>query len=121
MFNFQFNYTFIFFYILIICLLLSLLFFLSYFITKKNPTYDKLSAYECGYEAFNDVQQHQDIRYFILGLLFIIFDIEVMFLFPLISILSFDGNFFFLMGFDFLIELGLGYLIAWQFSIFDWK
>lgn len=121
MFSFQYSYSYIIIYVLIISCVLLLLFGISYLITKKNPSYDKLSAYECGYEAFNDVKQQHDIRYFLLGLLFIVFDIELLFLFPLMFILSIDGSFFFILGFDFLVELGIGYVIAWQLSIFDWK
>lgn len=121
MYSFQYPYILIGSFALVISILLCILICLSYLITKQNPSFDKLSAYECGFEAFNDTQQQQDIRYFILGLLFIIFDIELMFLFPWIAILSLQGSFTFWIGIDFLIELLIGYLVAWKLYIFDWN
>lgn len=121
MYFFQYPYIYIIIFSIYVGLLLCILLFISYLISQQNPNLDKLSAYECGYEAFNDTQQQQDIRYFIIGLLFIIFDIELMFLFPWITILFQENNFIFWIGIDFLIELGLSFLIAWFLYIFDWK
>ena len=89
---------------------------------KKDSNFEKLSAYECGYEAFNDTQQKYDIRYFIIALLFIIFDVELMFIFPWVISLSFPGvPIIFWVGLDFLVELMLTYIIVWLLYIFDWK
>lgn len=121
MFTISSTYFLISFYSIFIGCILFLLFFVSYIISKQNPNLEKLSAYECGYEAFNDTQQQQDIRYFIIGLLFIIFDIELMFLFPWILIVNFPGTLAFWVGIDFLIELGLSFLLPWILFIYDWK
>lgn len=121
MFAFQLPYCNIVFFMFSILVLVSLLLMLTSLIATQNPTYEKLSSYECGFEAFNDTQQQHDIRYFILGLLFIIFDIELMFLFPWVFSLIVPGNFILWIGLDFLIELGVGYILLWQLYIFDWN
>jgi NADH-quinone oxidoreductase subunit A len=73
--------------ILIICILFSLflgliIFSLSYLIAIQNPDTEKMSAYECGFEPFEDARNKFDVRFYIVAILFIIFDIEVVYLFP---------------------------------------
>jgi NADH-quinone oxidoreductase subunit A len=120
MYSYQFPYFIGIFFSFWLIGLISFLSIITSLMATQNPTFDKLSSYECGFEAFNDTQQQQDIRYFILGLLFIIFDIELMFLFPWVSCLSATGNSILIIGLDFLIELAIGYLMLWKLEIFDW-
>ena len=73
--------------ILLICISFSLIlglliFSLSYFIGVQNPDAEKNSAYECGFEPFEDARNKFDVRFYIVAILFIIFDIEVVYLFP---------------------------------------
>jgi NADH-quinone oxidoreductase subunit A len=73
--------------ILIICILFSLflgliIFSLSYLIAIQNPDTEKMSAYECGFEPFEDARNKFDVRFYVVAILFIIFDIEVVYLFP---------------------------------------
>jgi NADH-quinone oxidoreductase subunit A len=69
--------------VLIISIFLSLLiFFLSFFIANQIGGTEKLSAYECGFEPFEDARNTFDVRFYIIALLFIIFDLEVTFIFP---------------------------------------
>jgi NADH-quinone oxidoreductase subunit A len=73
--------------VILICLLFStflglLIFSLSYFIGVQNPDSEKISAYECGFEPFEDARNKFDVRFYIVAILFIIFDIEVVYLFP---------------------------------------
>jgi NADH-quinone oxidoreductase subunit A len=73
--------------IILICLFLSLLiglliFSLSFFIAIQNPDSEKISAYECGFEPFEDARNKFDVRFYIIAILFIIFDVEVVYLFP---------------------------------------
>jgi len=73
--------------ILITCILFSLIlgliiFSLSYLIAIQNPDTEKMSAYECGFEPFEDARNKFDVRFYIVAILFIIFDIEVVYLFP---------------------------------------
>lgn len=118
---FQYTYLSLLFYFLDVIIIVFLVLGIAFLFSRNDSNFEKLSAYECGYEAFNDTQQEYDIRYFLIGLLFIIFDIELMFLFPWIISLSFSGNFIFWVGIDFLIELALSFILAWYLYIFDWK
>ena len=67
----------------IISLIISLLiFFASYFLAYQNYDFEKLSAYECGFQPFEDARNKFDIKFYLVAILFIIFDLEVSFLFP---------------------------------------
>lgn len=73
--------------VILICLLFSLflgflIFSLSYLIAIQNPDSEKISAYECGFEPFEDARNKFDVRFYIIAILFIIFDVEVVYLFP---------------------------------------
>jgi NADH:ubiquinone oxidoreductase subunit 3 (subunit A) len=73
--------------IIFICILFSLflgliIFLLSYFLAVQNPDSEKISAYECGFEPFEDARNKFDVRFYIVAILFIIFDVEVIYLFP---------------------------------------
>ena len=92
----------------------------SYFLAKQNPDSEKLSAYECGFEPYEDARQTFDVKFCVIAILFIIFDIEIMFLIPwCVSISKLD-----LLGFwsmiDFLIELGVGFFYVWYVKALDW-
>lgn len=92
----------------------------SYFLAKQNPDSEKLSAYECGFEPYEDSRHVFDIKFCVIAILFIIFDIEIMFLIPwCISISKLD-----LLGFwsmvDFLVELGIGFFYVWYVKALDW-
>ena len=93
----------------------------SYFLARQNPESEKLSAYECGFEPYEDTRHTFDIRFCVIAILFIIFDIEIMFLIPWsISIAKLD-----LLGFwsmiDFLFELGIGFFYVWYVRALDWE
>jgi NADH-quinone oxidoreductase subunit A len=92
----------------------------SYFLAKQNPESEKLSVYECGFEPYEDTRHVFDIRFCVIAILFIIFDIETMFLIPwCISISKLD-----ILGFwamiDFLVELGIGFFYVWYVEALDW-
>lgn len=120
LFPFSTTYSFLFFNILYIIFVIVLILGLALLLSKQNFFFEKITAYECGYEAFNDTHHLYDIRYFLIGLLFLIFDIELMFLFPWIFCL-FDSSMAFFVGLDFLIDLFLSFLYGWYFYVFDWK
>lgn len=93
----------------------------SYFLAKQNPDSEKLSAYECGFEPFEDARHTFDIKFCVIAILFIIFDIEIMFLIPwCVSISELD-----LLGFwsmiEFLFELGVGFFYVWYVKALDWN
>jgi len=68
---------------LFFCLFISLLLFLiSYLLVYQKPEIEKLSAYECGFNPFGDARSKFEVRFYLVGILFIIFDLEIIFLFP---------------------------------------
>nr|QYC61868.1 NADH dehydrogenase subunit 3 [Actinocyclus sp. mgcode 4] len=99
----------------------SLILFLSYFIAIQNPETEKLSSYECGFEPYEDARQNFDIKFYLIAILFLIFDIETVFLIPwsvtfnLLNILSYW------VIIDFILELGIGFIYIWYLNIFFYK
>ena len=94
---------------------------LSYFLAVQNPETEKLSAYECGFEPYEDSRHKFNINFYIVAILFIVFDIEAMYLFSWsVSLSSLD-----LIGFwsmiDFIIELGVGFLYVIYIGALDWE
>ncbi len=88
---------------------------------RQKPYAEKLSAYECGFEPFDDARRRFDVRFYLVCLLFIIFDLEVAFLFPWAVSLSHIGVMGFLTMLAFLAELGVGYIYAWRKGALDWE
>lgn len=66
-----------------------ILFFISFFFVYQKPTIEKISAYECGFNPFGDARSKFEIRYYLVAILFIIFDLELLFLFPWVFVLIF--------------------------------
>jgi NADH-quinone oxidoreductase subunit A len=92
----------------------------SYFLAQQNPDSEKLSAYECGFEPYEDTRHIFDVKFSVIAILFIIFDIEIMFLIPwCISISKLNFLSFWSM-IDFLIELGVGFFYIWYVKALDW-
>lgn len=92
----------------------------SYFMTRQNPDAEKLSAYECGFEPYEDARHTFDIRFCVTAILFIVFDIEIMFVMPwCLSLSKMDMLGFWAMV-DFIIELGVGFFYVWYVRAFDW-
>ena len=100
---------------LVIALGLSCAFVVVNFIlSPKNPAPEKLSAYECGFEPFNDSRMEFDIRFYLVAILFIIFDLEVAFLFPWEITLGKIGIFGFWSMMIFLLILTIGFIYEWK-------
>jgi len=76
------EYTFIFIFMLISAIIALLVFGASYILAFQNYDFEKLSAYECGFQPFEDARNKFDIKFYLVAILFIIFDLEVSFLFP---------------------------------------
>ena len=94
---------------------------LSYFIAVQNPDSEKLSAYECGFEPFEDARNKFDVRFYIVAILFIIFDVEVVYLFPwCISLNSIGYEGFWIMML-FLIILTVGFIYEVVKKALDWQ
>ena len=94
---------------------------LSYILSVQNPETEKLSSYECGFEPYEDARHKFSVNFYIVAILFIVFDIEAMYLFPWsISLSSLD-----IVGFwsmiDFIIELGVGFVYVLYLGALDWE
>ena len=112
--------------VLLICISFSILlgliiFGLSYFLAVQNPDSEKMSAYECGFEPFEDARNKFDVRFYIVAILFIIFDVEVVYLFPWSVSLYATGFQGFWAMMLFLIILTVGFLYEIVKKALDWQ
>jgi NADH-quinone oxidoreductase subunit A len=87
----------------------------------NRPDAEKLSPYECGFEAFEDARMRFDVRYYLVAILFIIFDLEIAFLFPWAVVLKHIGLFGFLNMLVFLAILVVGFIYEWKKGALDWE
>ena len=87
----------------------------------KNPDPEKLSAYECGFNAFDDARMKFDIRFYLVSILFIIFDLEVAFLFPWAVSFKEMGWFGFWSMMVFLGVLTIGFIYEWKKGALEWE
>jgi NADH-quinone oxidoreductase subunit A len=95
--------------------------FLNFLIAPSNPDPEKLSAYECGFEAFNDSRMEFDVRFYLVAILFIIFDLEIAFLFPWAITLGNIGLLGFCSMMLFLGVLTIGFIYEWKKGALDWE
>ena len=109
---------------LIICfaiILAVVILFLSYLLVIQNPDTEKLSSYECGFEPYEDARQQFDVRFYLIAILFIIFDLEAMYVYPwCVTLGSLHITGFWSM-IDFIIELGVGFIYIWLVGALDWE
>ena len=89
-------------------------------VAYKNPDPGKLSAYECGFNAFDDARMKFDVRFYLVAILFIIFDLEVAFLFPWAVALQDIGAFGFWSMMAFLFVLTVGFVYEWKKGALEW-
>lgn len=102
------------------CFLGSLILFASYMLSIDNPDSEKLSAYECGFNPYEDAHNAFDVRFYIVAILFIVFDLEAAFFFPWCSAFSFLDVAALYGMFDFICELFVGFIYAWLVGALDW-
>ena len=97
----------------------------AFVLAPKNPDVEKLSAYECGFNAFDDARMKFDVRFYLVSILFIIFDLEVAFLFPwavsLMDLPRGETIFAFWSMMIFLGILTVGFLYEWKKGALDWE
>ena len=93
---------------------------LNFLFSPKNPDPEKLSAYECGFEAFSDSRMEFDVRFYLVAILFIIFDLEIAFLFPWAISLGNLGPLGFWSMMFFLFVLTVGFIYEWKKGALDW-
>ncbi|SFO25647.1 NADH dehydrogenase subunit A [Cohaesibacter marisflavi] len=104
-----------------ISLIIGLALLVSPFIVAfKNPDPEKLSAYECGFNAFDDARMPFDVRFYLVAILFIIFDLEVAFLFPWAVAFGDLGLFGFVSMMIFLAILTIGFVYEWKKGALEW-
>jgi NADH-quinone oxidoreductase subunit A len=107
---------------LIIAVGLSFGFILAnYLAAPSNPDPEKLSAYECGFEAFDDSRMEFDVRFYLVAILFIIFDLEIAFLFPWAISLGNIGALGFWSMMIFLSVLTIGFIYEWKKGALEWE
>ena len=107
---------------LFIALLISIGFILINFISSpSNPDPEKLSAYECGFDAFDDSRMEFDVRFYLVAILFIIFDLEIAFLFPWAITLGKIVVFGFWSMMIFLAVLTIGFIYEWKKGALEWE
>ena len=94
---------------------------MSFIIGEKKPDSEKLSAYECGFEAFDDARGRFDVRFYLVAILFIIFDLEVAFLFPWAISLGEIGIYGFWSMMFFLFLLTVGFIYEWKKGALEWE
>ena len=92
----------------------SLIMIASWIVAKQNPDEEKLSPYECGFDAFEDTRSQFDVRFYLVAILFIIFDLEVAFLFPWAVSLGSIGLLGFWSMMVFLGVLTIGFIYEWK-------
>ena len=106
---------------LLIALALSIGFVvLNYIFSPKKPDPEKLSTYECGFEPFSDSRIQFDVRFYLVAILFIIFDLEIAFLFPWAISLSNIGQLGFWSMMVFLMILTVGFVYEWKKGALEW-
>jgi len=107
---------------LFIAIVVSFGFVLANFLAApSNPDPEKLSAYECGFEAFDDSRMQFDVRFYLVAILFIIFDLEIAFLFPWAISLGNIGALGFWSMMIFLSVLTIGFIYEWKKGALEWE
>ncbi len=94
---------------------------LGFILGPRKPDSEKLSPYECGFEAFEDARMKFDVRYYLVAILFIIFDLEIAFLFPWAVVLEEIGLFGALAMLVFLGLLVVGFIYEWKKGALEWE
>ncbi len=115
------DYFFILIFILIAMGIAIALFLLSKILAPSSPDSEKLSAYECGFEAFDDTRSKFDVRFYLVSILFIIFDLEIAFLFPWAISLGNIGALGFWSMMIFLSILTIGFIYEWKKGALEWE
>ena len=90
-------------------------------LSPNRPNPEKLSPYECGFEAFEDARMKFDVRYYLVAILFILFDLEIAFLFPWAVVLQDIGWFGFIAMLVFLGILVVGFIYEWKKGALEWE
>ena len=111
----------VFFFILFSFILSFFVLFLSLRVSAYNPDLQKLSAYECGFDPYEDARNSFEVKFYLTAIIFIIFDLETSHFFPWCVSLSLINSVGVWSMVDFIIELLIGFFYAWVVGALDWK
>ncbi len=114
------NYSNIFIFLLFSLFLSILIFNLSFLLVKQKDDLEKLTAYECGFNPYDDARKVFDVKFYLVAILFIIFDLEAVFVFPWVLTLSSNFSLGFWTMIEFLVELIIGYIYIWCSDALEW-
>ncbi|MSO13650.1 NADH-quinone oxidoreductase subunit A [Rickettsiales endosymbiont of Trichoplax sp. H2] len=115
------NYLSILIFIIISVGLAVILIILPFLVAKLKPDKEKLSTYECGFENFGNAKKKFDIRFYLVSILFIIFDLEIAFLFPWAVMLKEIGLIGFWSMIAFIVTLTIGFIYEWKKGALEWE
>ena len=115
------EYILLFFYFAVAILLALICLFGSILFVSTQSYPEKLSPYECGFDPFDDARNEFDIKFYLVAILFLVFDIETLFLFPWAISLSKITFFGFWSIFDFIFELVVGFFYVWRIGALEWS
>lgn len=115
------EYVSVFLFIVFAIFLAFLIILLSYTLVVQNPETEKLSTYECGFEPYEDSRNTFNVKFYIVAILFILFDIEIIFMLPWCISLSQLNLLGFWTMIEFILELGIGFLYVWCAGSLEWR
>ena len=108
-------------YFVIIVLLGLLILFIAYVTSVSSPDLEKLSTYECGFDPYEDTRNNFDIKFYLVAIIFLIFDLETIFFLPFSISVSFLNSSSLFAVMDFIVELIVGFFYAWKIGALDWE
>nr|YP_010394662.1 NADH dehydrogenase subunit 3 [Phytophthora quercina]DAZ89099.1 TPA_asm: NADH dehydrogenase subunit 3 [Phytophthora quercina] len=114
------NYSNIFIFLILSLFLSILIFILSFSLIKQKDDLEKLTAYECGFNPYDDARKVFDVKFYLVAILFIIFDLEAVFVFPWVLTLSSNFSWGFWTMIEFLVELVIGFIYIWCSDALEW-
>ena len=114
------NYSNIFIFLILSLFLSILIFILSFSLIKQKDDLEKLTAYECGFNPYDDARKIFDVKFYLVAILFIIFDLEAVFVFPWVLTLSSNFSWGFWTMIEFLVELVVGFIYIWCSDALEW-
>jgi len=116
----NFNYFSIFILLLVSIVLSLIIYGLSFLLIKQADDVEKLTAYECGFNPYNDARKIFDVRFYLIAILFIVFDLEAAYVFPWALTLDVNFSLGYWTMIEFLVELVTGYIYVWGIGALEW-
>jgi len=114
------NYNSFFFYLLLTFIICVIILILCYIISGTNSYYEKSSGYECGFDPFSDAREPFHVRFYLISILFILFDAEILFFFPWVLSINNIGLIGMQVMYIFIIIILLGFVYEWKKNSLDW-